>query len=154
MRFLIKMIGPVWKVLSPKSRRWLTRRFQTSFTASAAGVITNEKGQVLLLDHVLRPHSGWGVAGGFLESGEQPEEALRREVREETGLEITNIRLIRIRTLYRHLEIAFRAEAVGTPSVGSPEITDLGWFDPDEMPPEMSPSLRAFILSVVRGELD
>ena len=154
MRFLIQILGRVWKVLSPDSRRWLARRFQTSFTASAAALITNDKGQVLLLDHVLRPHSGWGVAGGFLERGEQPEGALRREVREETGLELSNIRLIRVRTQHRHLEIAFRAEAVGTASVCSPEITRVQWFDRDKMPAEMSPSQKAFILSVLEGELE
>jgi 8-oxo-dGTP diphosphatase len=135
---LISLIAKFWKILPPNSRRWLTRRFQPSFTASAAGLITNDEGQVLLLNHVLRPKSGWGMPGGFLNKGEQPEAGLRREIREETGLELADIRLARIRTMQRHLEIIFTAKGVGEASVKSREITELGWFDLDAMPPEMS----------------
>jgi 8-oxo-dGTP diphosphatase len=154
MNLPIELLGKVWKILTPNARRWLTRRFQSSFTASAAGVITNEAGQVLLLDHVLRPRSGWGLSGGFLEKGEQPETALRREVREETGLELEDIRLVRIRTMQRHMEIIFKARAVGKAAVCSNEITRLAWFDPDDMPPELSTSQRQFIRSVAKPELE
>src|SRR3954447_24534946 len=125
---LFQLFSKVWKVLPPSSRRWLTRRFQASFTASAACVITNDNGQVLLLNHVLRPRSGWGLPGGFLERGEQPETGVRREIREETGLELANVQLERIRTMQRHLEIVFSAAAVGEASVQSREITELDWF--------------------------
>jgi 8-oxo-dGTP diphosphatase len=137
-RMLITLLGKFWKILPPNSRRWLTRRFHASFTASAAGLVTNDKGQVLLLNHVLRPRSGWGMPGGFLNKGEQPEAGLRREIREETGLELRDIRLARIRTMQRHLEIIFIAKAVGEASVRSREITELAWFDLDSMPGEMS----------------
>ena len=78
------------------------------------------------------------MPGGFLNKGEQPEAGLRREIREETGLELTGIRLVRIRTMQRHLEIIFIAKAVGEASVQSREITELAWFDLDSMPGEMS----------------
>jgi 8-oxo-dGTP diphosphatase len=149
-----QLASHVWKVLPPGGRRWLTRRFQTSFTASAACVVMNSDGQVLLLHHLLRPRSGWGLAGGFLEKGEQPEEAVRREVREETGLELESLVLVRIRTLYRHLEIAFIANGVGEPIVNSPEITEVRWFDVDKLPEEMSLSQRLFIRSAVDSRLE
>lgn len=135
--------------MPPNSRRWLTRRFQVSFTASAAGLVKNESGQVLLLNHVLRPRSGWGMPGGFLNKGEQPEAALRREIREETGLELTDIRLARIRTMQRHLEIVFVAKSLGEASVQSREITELAWFDLDSMPYEMSVDQQFLIRSIL-----
>lgn len=135
---LFTLFGKIWKKLPKGARRWLTRRFQTSFTASAAGIILNEAGQVLLLNHILRPVSGWGMPGGFMNVGEQPEAAFRREIREETGLELQDVRLSRIRTLHRHMEIIFVAKSNGKASVNSREITELGWFDVDNMPPEMS----------------
>ena len=146
---LIGLVGKLWKVLPPNSRRWLTRRFQASFTASAAGVVTNENGQVLLLDHVLRPRSGWGLPGGFLIKGEQPEAGLRREIREETGLELTDIRLAKIRTMQQHLEIIFVAKGVGEASVQSREITRLAWFDLDSMPGEMSLDQQFLIRNIL-----
>ena len=77
----MNLIGKIWKVMPREMRTWLTRRAQTQFTVSAGGIITNERAEVLLLDHVLRPNSGWGIPGGFLEKGEQPEAAFRREIK-------------------------------------------------------------------------
>src|SRR5438552_2393758 len=104
---LIETLGKIWKVLPRNSRRWLTRRLQPHFTVSAAGVITNDRGEVLLLNHVLRPVSGWGLPGGFLNAGEQPEAAFAREIREETGLELSDVKLAHSRTMQRHIEIIF-----------------------------------------------
>ena len=80
-------IGFAWKILPPWLRLKIIRTTQQKFTVSAAAIITNDNGEVLLLNHVLRPFSGWGLPGGFLGAGEQPEEAIRREIREETGIE-------------------------------------------------------------------
>lgn len=134
---LIETLGTIWKKVPKNARRWVTRLAQPHFTVSAAGIITNERGEVLLLDHVFRPSSGWGLPGGFMNAGEQPEAALRREISEETGLDVTDVRLVRVRTLHRHIEIIFAAKTDGTARVNSREIVGLGWFDLDNMPEEM-----------------
>ena len=126
-------------------RAFLTRRLQPHFTVSAAAVVFNEKGEVLLLDHYLRPSSGWGVAGGFLERGEQPEHAVRRELKEETTLELVDLRFYRARTFKRHIEITFIARGVGEARVTSREIRSLAWFPLDALPPEMSVDLQFLI---------
>ena len=89
------------------------------------------------------------MPGGFLNKGEQPEAGLRREIREETGLELRDIRLARIRTMQRHLEIIFVAKAVGEASVRSREITELAWFDLDSMPGEMSLDQQFLIRNIL-----
>jgi len=147
---LINVAGIIWKKMPRGMRRWLTRRFQTSFTVSAAGIITNDKGEILLLDHILRPVSGWGLPGGFMDIGEQPETTLHRELREETGIELTDVSLELVRTLHTHIEIIFTGRGVGEPSVKSREITDLGWFSLDKMPAELSQNQRSLILKTLR----
>jgi 8-oxo-dGTP diphosphatase len=147
---LLKLAEKAWKLMPRKARTLVTRSVQSKFTVSAAGIILNEKGQVLLLDHVLRPNSGWGMPGGFVDTGEQPEAALRREIREETGLELADVRLIRCRTLRRHMEIIFVARGVGEAVVSSFEIKSLAWFDPDKMPGEMSLDLQ-FLVTAALG---
>lgn len=134
---LVKIIGRAWKLMPRGMRIWLVRRAQAKFTVSAGGIITNERGEVLLLDHVLRPASGWGIPGGFVAAGEQAEAAFRREIMEEIGLELTNVRLYRLRTLRRHIEIIYLAEGVGEAKVISREIKRLGWFAVEDMPLEM-----------------
>ena len=135
---LVRVFGKIWKKLPRGARRWLIRRAETSFTVSAAGIVTNEAGEVLLLKHVLRPSSGWGLPGGFINAREHPDEGLRREICEETGLELNDLRLVHARTVERHIEMIFIARAVGKPEVKSSEITELGWFNVDAMPANMA----------------
>ncbi|RFB13551.1 NUDIX domain-containing protein [Bacillus sp. HNG] len=61
-----------------------------NLVGTAVGVI-NEKGEILLQQ---RREGVWGVPGGFLELGESTEDAGRREVLEETGLQIGKMNLV------------------------------------------------------------
>jgi ADP-ribose pyrophosphatase YjhB (NUDIX family) len=146
---LINRIGFAWKSLPSWVRLGITRATQVKFTASAAAIVTNDRGQILLLNHVLRPVSGWGLPGGFLDAGEQPEDTIRREIREETGLDLKNLEMFMVRTVRRHVEFLFRGEGVGDAQVLSREILELGWFDLDAMPKKMSASQRAMIIEVL-----
>ena len=150
---MIHVIGKIWKKLPPWVRTRITRFWQMTFTVSVAAIITNDRGEVLLLNHVIRPLSGWGIPGGFIDAGEQPEAALRREIREETGIELRDVSPHRVRTLKRHVEILFRAVAVGEPTVRSREISELGWFDPDDIPSEMNLDQQFLIRKVLRPEV-
>lgn len=60
---------------------------------SVAAIIKNDKGEILMLDRRNFPY-GWACPAGHVEEGETPEEALKREVKEETGLGAKNIELI------------------------------------------------------------
>jgi len=126
---------------------WLT---QPRFAVTAGAVVCDERGRVLLLRHVLRKGSGWGVPGGFLKSGEQPEEALRRELREEIGLELDSVELAFIRTLtgVRQVEVIFRAamksDALARIEKGF-EIDRAEWFETDSLPDSVSQDQRRII---------
>ena len=146
----MKLIGKIWKKLPRSARTRVARSVQPKFTVSAAGIITNEKGQVLLANHVLRPVSGWGVPGGFLNVGEQAEAAFRREIKEETGLIVTDVSIHRIRTFKRHIEIMYLAKTTGKGEVMSREITELVWFDLENMPPEMSLDMQFLIRNALQ----
>ena len=145
MGIALNIAGVAWKVVPRELRTWVTRRFHPTFTVSAAGIIVNDKGQVLLCDHVLRPASGWGVPGGFVDIGEQADAAVIREVKEETGIDVSNVRLYKCRTLRRHIEILLIGDGAGDPRPLSGEITQARWFDIDNMPPEMSQDWQSII---------
>jgi len=149
---LLEIVSKTWKLMPRQMRTFIARRMQPKFTVSVSGILTNRDGEILLLDHWLRPKSGWGPPGGFIERGEQPEAALRREIKEETSLDITNLKLVRTRTYKRHIEIVFTADALGEARVTSREIKSLRWFKPDEMPPEMGKDLQFVIRKAVKGD--
>lgn len=131
----------------------MIRATQDKFTVSVAAIIVNEKGEVLLLKHVLRPFSSWGIPGGFIEAGEPPEIGVRREIREETGIELENVNLISIRTIKRHIEIIFRARGIGIAAVKSREITAAEWFALDGMPADMSDVQKVLLRQVLNKEI-
>ena len=126
---------------------------QQKFTVSAAVVILNARNEVLLLNHVLRPYSGWGLPGGFLDRGEQPSEAIRREIREEVGIELDDLRMLSVRVLGTHVETLFAATSTGTATVRSREIMGLGWFEVDAVPEYFSPAQHRLIKKVLDGEI-
>lgn len=67
--------------------------YQNSAPASGA-IIINEKNQILLSEKNLKPYIGqWDIIGGFLKDGEHPEDGIRREVKEEIGVDIEIIKL-------------------------------------------------------------
>ncbi len=152
-RFMLKkIIKIIWENLNPVIRQKFIRFSQKKFTVSVVAVVINENEEVLLLDHVLRSGLSWGIPGGFIKYGEQPEAAVRREIREETSLELENIKLIRLRTSYRHVEILFCATPVGTARAQSLEINELGWFKVDEMPEKMSFIQKQIVEKVLNSE--
>lgn len=150
---LKKIVGTIWRKLTPSLRMkivWLT---QKEFTVSAAAIVVNKKREVLLLDHVFRSTAGWGIPGGFIDYGEQPEEAVRRELREETGIELSDVRLLSVRTINSHLEILFYAESDGSASVKSLEINAVRWFKISEMPENMTRIEKSAIEKLFKDSL-
>lgn len=147
-----KFIGKIWEKMPRRLRLGIIRVTQKKFTASAAAIIVNENNQVLLLEHAIRAGADWGVPGGFLEYGEQAEEAVRRELLEEIALELENVRLLRVRITARHIEFLFRAETSGVPEIKSDEIRSLRWFGADELP-EMPVAQNSLVRKVLSGEV-
>jgi 8-oxo-dGTP diphosphatase len=150
----IEFLGGVWRRLPGVMRRNLVRTGQSRFTVTAGAMIFDDQDRILLLDHVFRPDGGWGIPGGFLNKGEQPEAAVRRELREEIGIEVENVRLLFARTLRppRQIEIYFRATAVGKPEPCSFEIREARWFSIGDLPPDLSKDQRRLIQRALQSE--
>ncbi|HYP02238.1 MAG TPA: NUDIX hydrolase [Pyrinomonadaceae bacterium] len=150
-----KLLGTLWRGSPKRVRRWGVWLVEPRFLVTVGAVVLDEGGRVMLLNHEFRAGSGWGIPGGFLEGGEQPAEALRRELREEIGVELDALELIHVRTLRRpqqveiHFRCRVRAGKRATPQ--SMEINSVGWFEADRLPPELSDDQRRIIKHALAG---
>lgn len=133
---LKELLSKLWRSVPPALRRRTMRLTQTRFTVTAAAIIVDENNRALLLQHRFRAGNGWGIPGGFIEAHEHPHEAVRRELREEIGLEVEDLQLFSTRTFKtaRQIEILFRCRAKGSATPKSIEITKAAWFSADELP--------------------
>ena len=108
----------------------------TRFTVTAGAIIFNDRGHVLLLKHRFRAGSGWGLPGGFLERGEQPLDALKRELREEIGMEVDSAKFFHARSFKkpRQVEILFLCRANGDAKPRTMEVERAEWFSIESLP--------------------
>jgi ADP-ribose pyrophosphatase YjhB (NUDIX family) len=151
---LRQAIGKFWKILPRSVRRFTVRLSQTNFTVSVAAIVVNDKREVLLLNHVLRPRSGWGFPGGFLDAGESAADAISREIKEETGIGLDDVQLYRVLVRGNHVEIIFSARPVGEPQVLSSEIYEFSWFGTDALPDGTTIAQKMLIGEVLATQFD
>ena len=126
----------------------------TRFTVTAGAVIFNDQKQVLLLKHRFRAGSGWGLPGGFIERGEQPIEALRRELREEIGLELEDVEVFAARSFKKpkQVEVLFRARANANVKPLTMEVELAEWIELDSLPEGLPRDQRVYVERAAKTE--
>jgi ADP-ribose pyrophosphatase YjhB (NUDIX family) len=118
--------------------RW-QRRFLTAahdrFLVGVVGLGVDHQGHVLLARHRFGAPQ-WRFLGGFLAKRERVEEALAREIREETALSAEVGPLLEVVTGYRwqRVELVFAYRVLSGRETLSDELLELRSFDPADLP--------------------
>jgi ADP-ribose pyrophosphatase YjhB (NUDIX family) len=130
---------------------------------TASALVFDDRGRVLLARRAHDPYRGlWDIPGGFLEEGEHPEDALRRELREETGLEIEPTEYLGVWMdsygdgpgAVATLNLVWWARVVAGEPRPADDVSELGWFGRDELPPrdELAFEVVAAVLDAWRQQ--
>jgi 8-oxo-dGTP diphosphatase len=130
-------------------------------SVTACALVVDEAGRLLLTRRANPPFEGkWDLPGGFVAEGEHPLDAVRRELREETGLDVEPGRFVGLwmdrygedGTGEHTLNLYWTARAEGDP-VAADDVSEACWFAPEELP---QPAELAFhipsVLEVWRNE--
>ncbi|HET7759080.1 MAG TPA: NUDIX domain-containing protein [Gaiellaceae bacterium] len=114
-----------------------------SSKATAGALVEDGEGRVLLARRAAEPFKGrWDIPGGFLDEGEHPLDGMRRELREETGLEVEPLEFLGTwmdqyggdSTAAATLNFYWTAHAVGGDPAPADDVDDLRWFARGELP--------------------
>ena len=117
--------------------------YQNSKPTVSALIINGD--EVLLGKRCINPAKGmWDVPGGFLELGEHPEDGMRREAMEETGLEVEILFMLGIfmdeygTEGESTLNICYVVKAAGGEERPGDDLCDLKWFSIADLPKEIA----------------
>ena len=125
-------------------------------------VIRNDRGELLLQER-RHPAGRWAFPGGLMELGESTEDTARREVREETALELGKLRLIGVYSgpdalcsapngdEWYVVNVAYAChEPLGEARVNDAESVQLRWFVPEEIPEGLVRSHRLILADYMK----
>lgn len=119
-------------------------------TISPAMIVVIKKGDsILLAQHHQRNTDVYTCLAGFIEPGETIEECVAREIREEIGIEVKNIKYIESQSwpFPDQLMLGFTADyASGDFLINHEEIEDAQWFTKDKLPNIPKPGSIAYKL--------
>ena len=121
-------------------------------SVSVAGVITDDRGRMLLIQR--RDNQRWEPPGGVLELAESIHDGLRREVHEETGLDIEPITLTGV---YKNIArgivaMVFRCKITGGQLAINEEVTAFRWVSQPDVERLMTDAYAIRVLDALRPD--
>lgn len=106
----------------------------------AVAALVSDGARVLLVRRAVIPRIGyWALPAGYMDADELPEEALAREVAEETGLRVHVLGLHAVAPLggwaeRRGILLLYRAELAGGVPTAGDDVSEVRWFTADAIP--------------------
>jgi 8-oxo-dGTP diphosphatase len=101
-----------------------------------------------------RDNDAWVQPGGIVELGEDPRDAVRREILEETGIQAEPEILTGV---YKNMErgvvsLVFRCRPVGGEPRRTDEAREVAWLTPTEIAERMSEAFAIRLLDAIKGD--
>ena len=132
---LFRILAVLFNAIPVRWQRRILDRTQSRFLVGVVGLGVDPSGRVILARHRFGAPE-WRFLGGFLSPRERLEDALAREVREETGIEIEVGPILEANQGYRwqRIELVYAYRPLGGNERLSEELVEVRAFDPSDLP--------------------
>jgi ADP-ribose pyrophosphatase YjhB (NUDIX family) len=132
---MMKILLRIWRMFPAWLQEVASRIFRPLFQVFAVAVIYNSDKQILLVKSTYQRVHPWGMPGGSLEYGEHPEDAVVRELFEETGLNIEIERFLLVKTwLPDRVGLYYLCKIKNGEFYPSDEVSEYGYFSLENLP--------------------
>lgn len=142
-----RLLAWLWQAVPDGLQLWVQWLLNPKVVVGVSGVILDEQGRVLLVEHRFHHQRPWGLPGGWIQRGETVDQGWVREVREELGCQVIVDRILSHRSRGLSLEFILLGRLVGDPVLDPDpnELLDARFFSPHELPPGLRPDHRRAI---------
>jgi len=125
----------IWRVFPGWLQIVAARIIRPLFQVYSAAVIFNEHKQILLVKLTYQRFHPWGIPGGGLDYGEQPDAAVAREMFEETGMKVDVRKLLFAKTWApAHVGMYYLCRITEGEFQPTDEVSECGYFSKDDLP--------------------
>ncbi|MBI2983567.1 MAG: NUDIX domain-containing protein [Chloroflexi bacterium] len=134
--YVWRLAGKIFNSIPVRWQRRILDRAHPRFLVGVNGVGVTGDGNVVLARHRFGSPQ-WRLLGGFIGREESFQDALRREIREETGLDVEVGPILEANTGHRwaRVEIVYAYRVIGGSFAPTNEVSEVGSFPPSRLPP-------------------
>ncbi|MEW6400969.1 MAG: NUDIX domain-containing protein [Chloroflexota bacterium] len=133
---MLRLLLRIWRILPLWVHILGARIVRPRFRVAVAAMVFDENGCILLFKHTYRKFE-WGIPAGSLEHREDPRDAVVREFREETGMQIEVERLLTAVSARedQHVSLIYLCKIVSGEFAPTLEISEINYFNVNDLPP-------------------
>jgi len=150
---MFKFLSKIWKFFGANVKWHILWVFHNKFIIGTSAIVFDKDGKVLLLQHRFWKKNSWGLPSGYAQKKERLEDAIQREIKEETNLDVEINRFHHLNSGFKlRIEITYVGQCldISNLKLNTDEILTANFFPIDELPDGLLATHRNLIRTALK----